>query len=265
MHRSNFIDAMKSVSALSYAKINLTLDVFPRQKGAVCHEIKSVLHKIALADSIEIQESEKFEIKCNAPIDQKKNLITQAYTFLQDFYKKPLPPVSVKLEKNIPIGGGLGGGSSNFASFVELYHELFRLGKISPELITKSGEYGKDIPFFFESKTCCLAEGFGERVTPLGFDFHNKKLFLYQPPFPSDTAQAYKNLTNFSTDFTENFLNQPALTNVGNGFDEMLESKKYQEFFSFHPNFHITGSGSCFWSLEKKDIPQCKIIETRFI
>ncbi|MCF7917945.1 hypothetical protein K9L27_03020 [Candidatus Gracilibacteria bacterium] len=159
----------------------------------------------------------------------------------------------------------MGGGSSNFATSVQLLHDLFGLGKVPAELVTQSAKYGKDIPFFFSHQTCLLSEGFGEVLSPLPFDFHNKKLILYSPPFSSSTVEAYARLKNLNTSFTERFLAQPTLNNIGNSFDEMFSLEMYQKLSSQFTGFHITGSGSCFWGLEKNDFRNCEIIETRFL
>ncbi|MCF7812365.1 hypothetical protein K9M59_02085 [Candidatus Gracilibacteria bacterium] len=256
---------MKKLSMDSYAKINLTLDVFPKKSKQDFHEIKSVMHKIALADEIEIQESKSFSIDCDAQIDPEYNLVKKAFELVQKIYSKKTPTVSVQIKKNIPIGSGLGGGSSNFATFVELYHELFQLGPVPDDLIRKSAEWGKDIPFFFITKSCALVEHFGEKITPLPFDFHNKKIFLYCPDLQHPTAEKYAQLKNFNTDYTDRFLQQPALSNVGNGFDEFFQTSPYQAISNIFPSVHITGSGSCFWGLEKKEFRNCETIETRFL
>jgi len=264
---------------LSPAKINLTLDILSYCEIENFHKIKTIFHKINLCDEIEICESNNFEINCNEKIAMKDNLVYKAFFLIQSFYKKKLPKVSVNINKKIPIQGGLGGGSSNFANFVKIYFKLFDLGEIPKKLIIESGKFGKDIPFFFEESKCALGVNFGEKITPLNFNFSGKKIFIYQPDFKNSTKiffekinkyipEVYnqsknildkKNLLNKKIEgvFTKNFIINPELKNCKNVFDIFLKKKdEYQKILSKYDkkNFHITGTGSCFFSFLEYDL-----------
>lgn len=257
---------MKSLKAFSPAKINLTLDVFSKLKNSDFHPIQTILHKIDLGDAMEIWENKTFEIEGEFSCPIKKNLIYQAFKLVQKYYSNALP-VNVKIKKNIPEKGGLGGGSSNFASFIKLYFQYFNLGTIPQEIIEESAQYGKDIPFFFCEKSCALGGNFGEKITPLDFNFSGKKIFIYQPIFGNDTVEMYQTITNVNTNFTKQFINHPVLENCGNSFDQFLQNFLYQKILKNFDiqNFSLSGSGSCFFSFESFELPECQKTETKFL
>ncbi len=253
---------MRSVHALSPAKINLTLDVRPRAQGDF-HEIRSVLHKIELSDEIEIQESRVTEVQGNFECEMQKNLAFQALQFVQNFYSIKLPPVKISIQKRIPIAGGLGGGSSNFATVSKLLQKMFQLAPLSEKFVTQSTAFGKDIPFFFCEAPCALATHFGEVIKPLPFNFQNQKLHLFCPAFSYETKDSYARLTNLGTKSTDRFLKNPKLTECGNAFDEFFTREEFQALGKNFSDVHLCGSGSCFWGLQDADF-KCTKILTRF-
>lgn len=262
---------MKKITIKSPAKINLTLDVFSKNEGDVFHEIKTIFHRIDFGDRIEISTNHKFEIVGDFDFPTENNLIFKAWKLIEKFVDpKNFHPVKVLVAKNIPQGGGLGGGSSNFANFIKGYFQLFGLGAIPTELVTTSAKHGKDIPFFFCKERCAVGTHFGEVITktPFAHDrFYGKRIYLYIPKFESHTEDMYKTLTNFDTSFTDQFLQNPNLENCGNGFNEFLKDEKYQKILSpcvllSTPYPLISGSGSCFFSFEKLEVVGCREIVT---
>lgn len=258
----------KKITLSSPAKINLTLDILPKKSGANFHELKTIYHTIGLSDKIEITELVKFEIVGGFDFPMEQNLIFKAWQLIQkNFPNKKLPNVKVTVEKNIPLGGGLGGGSSNFATFAKGYFQLFDLGEIPEELIWASGSIGKDIPFFFHDRRCAIGTGFGEVISEVPFDadlFQNIPIYIYQPKFQNPTPEMFQKCTDLGTGFTEKFIKNPDLINCGNGFDCFLSEKKYQEIISSDKMeaVFMSGSGSCFLSFKKLEIPDCNIVET---
>jgi len=262
---------MEKITIKSPAKVNLTLDVFSKKEEADFHEIKTIFHKVDFGDVIDISKSDKFKIMGNFNFPEECNLIFKAWKLIEKFIDpRDFHPVRVKVEKNIPEGGGLGGGSSNFANFVKGYFSLFNLGEIPKGLVFASSEYGKDIPFFFFPDACAMGSHFGEVVTKVPFVhdlFLGKKIYLYIPQFQNNTKDMYKTLSTFDTQFTDTFLRSPKLDNCGNSFNEFLSDSKYQNLFPpkfdiQHPKIEISGSGSCFFSFEALGIVGCRAIET---
>lgn len=256
---------MKSIHTRSPAKINLTLDVSPKSKDEKFHHIKTIYHKIALYDEMEIEEAPFFHIE-GVDLMIEENLIYKAFELIHAYYpKEKLPSVKIKIKKNIPMQGGLAGGSSNFATFIKTYTTLFDLGPLPKSLITTSADYGKDIPFFLHETNCALGERYGDHITPLSFHFSGKILHLFIPSFGCQTGQMYNDLQNYNTDYTEQFLENPSLDKCGNAFDEFLSNPPYTEFLEQPEKFHLAGSGSSFFSFDLETVSDMNPLELKLL
>ena len=156
---------MKKIILKSPAKLNLHLRSLGKQPDGY-HKLLTIFHRISLADTITIRKnSQGFKLTTNIPSLEtgEGNLITKAYRALQKEFPK-LGGVSVKLTKRIPLGAGLGGGSSNAAFFLLGMKRLFRL-KISPrELFAIGKSLGADVPFFLSDARQALAWGIGDKL-----------------------------------------------------------------------------------------------------
>lgn len=258
---------MKKITLKAPAKINLTLDILSKKPEERFHPLKTIYHIIDLCDEIEITESNSFDLIGDFDCPQEGNLITKAYHLIKtQFPQVRLPKVRVKVDKNIPAQGGLGGGSSNFAHFVIGYFKLFELGPIPEDLIAKSGNWGKDIPFFFANTSCALGTKYGEKIQPLDYDFAGQKIYLYFPHFKSSTAAAYQQLTNHNTNYTDEFLKDPNLSKCGNGFDEFLSQENYKKYFTNTSQLHLCGSGSTCFSREEQDTrKEVKVVSSKLV
>ena len=283
---------MKSISSLSYGKVNLSLDVFsphlklqnhsqpPLIKGGVeqkekiipppnwyslwkreidnentFHSIKTIFHKISLADEIEITENDTFQIIWNFSCKIEDNLIFKAFQLIKKYIKN-IPNVRVEIIKNIHEKAGLGWGSSNFATFVKMYFLLFKLWGIPKELIEESWNFWKDIPFFFSDSNCMIWENFWEKIIPPPFrwnQFSWTPLWIYKPDFENCTKTMYENLHIYENGHTDRFLKSLNLNDCWNTFDEFLEKAEYQNILqgTDTKKIHLCGSGSSFFSFEK--------------
>lgn len=241
------------IEIFSPAKINLTLDVKPKASESDFHQLETIYHKLNWGDHLTIEKSETFEIHGDFDCTTEQNLIYKAWQCLDN----PMP-VKVSVIKNIPSGAGLGGGSSNAAHFVLGYYQLFNLGAIPAKLTNALSDLGKDIPFFMQPDVCALGSHYGETITPLDFNFSGQTIYLYFPPFKSNTAEAYGQLRKFDTNFTQKFLQQPQLENCGNTFQQTLEQNNYSELV-------LTGSGSTLYNFKKTNTPEYNIIETQLL
>ena len=249
---------MKKITISSPAKINLTLDVATKPLESPFHPLRTIYHRISLADEIEITEAPHFDIRGDFDCPMEQNLIFKAFTLLQGHYQGSLPTVTVKVDKHIPAQAGLGGGSSNFGAFIRGYMALFELGSLPDEIVTKSGTIGKDIPFFLSGLSCALGTGFGEVIEKVPFDadlFKGKRLYLYRSDFGQSTAVAYANLEVKDTTFTKTFCEAPELERCGNSFTSLLQTQRYRDWLGDNiDKVHMAGSGSCVFSLEPLDI-----------
>jgi 4-diphosphocytidyl-2-C-methyl-D-erythritol kinase len=144
------------------AKINLTLEVLAR-RGDGYHALRSVMVPIALADELAFAPSERFAFACDPPSLAADNLVPRAFAQvgLGD------APVAVTLRKRVPVGAGLGGGSSDAAGVL---HAAMRgtFGDTGArDWVADARALGSDVPFFLVDGPA-LVEGTGERVTALG-------------------------------------------------------------------------------------------------
>ena len=179
------------MQVLAPAKINLSLKILGRRSDGF-HEIDTLMAPISLCDEIRIERSEKegIEFHCDdASVPQgDDNLIVRA---AKVFFAatKLKPAVCVELQKKIPHGAGLGGGSSDAASMLLALNELFETN-LPREALSKIAEtIGSDIPFFiFQSAAAC--KGRGELVTALKLR-QSLSLLLLKPGFSVSTSWAY--------------------------------------------------------------------------
>jgi len=146
---------------LAPAKINVTLEILARQQNGY-HTLRSVMLPIALYDRIELSVAATAQFSTTDPELAHDNLVERALAAAC-----PGTPYAVSLEKVIPVGGGLGGGSSDAAAVLQAAM-AGRLGPVtSRDWLATALALGSDVPFFL-CGTGALVEGAGERVTPLG-------------------------------------------------------------------------------------------------
>lgn len=150
---------------LAPAKINLVLEVLGKRDDGY-HEIKSVMQTINICDKIILEPDYSLSLNCNLPeIQNKENLVYRAALLL----KKSMglkKGVKITLEKQIPAGAGLGGGSSDAANTLISLNKFWKLNLDTFYLLKLAGELGSDVPFFIYGGTGMI-EGRGEIVTSL--------------------------------------------------------------------------------------------------
>ncbi|MCF7908648.1 MAG: 4-(cytidine 5'-diphospho)-2-C-methyl-D-erythritol kinase [Candidatus Omnitrophica bacterium] len=176
---------------LSPAKINLYLNILGKYPGGY-HCIESIVERISLNDRIKITVKSDPEIKIfsnDKSLQTKDNLIVKAAELIKKHYKIPFG-LSIKLEKNIPVGSGLGGGSSNAASTLIVLNTLFDLKLDKSELYKLGARLGSDVNFFISESKFALLKGRGEKLMPLKID---KKFshFIIWPKKSISTKEVY--------------------------------------------------------------------------
>lgn len=175
-------------TVLAPAKINWMLRVLGRRPDGY-HELETIFQTISLADSLTFTESDSFVLRCDdpsIPVDER-NLVTRAARLMMDRFGAPA--VAVELEKRIPVGGGLGGGSSDAAATLSFLARHAARGASGAELRAAALELGSDVPFFLEGGTC-YATGRGEALVRLA-DQRSVPLLLVLPDEGVATAEAY--------------------------------------------------------------------------
>jgi 4-diphosphocytidyl-2-C-methyl-D-erythritol kinase len=179
----------------SFAKINWALHVLGRRPDNY-HELSTIFQTITLCDRLRLtpRADERIEIVCDTPgipVDES-NLVYAAALALRARYGVR-QGVSVGLEKRIPAGGGLGGGSSNAAVAMLGLAHLWRIETTAAELAELGAQLGADVPFFFTGGTA-QGSGLGTEVSPLP-DVGETPLVIVTPGVKVLTAEAYKALS----------------------------------------------------------------------
>ncbi len=183
---------MNQVSLLSFAKINWVLKVLGRRPDGF-HEIDSVFQTIDLADELDFETLPGNRIELSVTGRNtgalQANLVYRACRLLQSRLRSPCG-MKVHLHKRIPVGGGLGGGSSNAAVTLLAANHLWKAGLGRKELAEIGAELGSDVPFFLFGGTA-RATGRGERLDPLPDSPRRYCLVLLFPGFQVSTREAY--------------------------------------------------------------------------
>jgi 4-diphosphocytidyl-2-C-methyl-D-erythritol kinase len=182
-------------------KINLGLRILHKRSDGY-HELQTIFYPIKeLADALEIIRNADHDAKEDIVFTStgltiagtpEQNLCIKAYRLLkQDF--PDLPKIQMHLHKVIPMGAGLGGGSSDGAAALMLMNEKFQLGLNQDKLLSYALQLGSDCPFFIFNKSC-YATGRGEHLLPLEFSLEEYKTVIVHPGIHVSTASAFKEL-----------------------------------------------------------------------
>jgi len=190
-----------SVQEYAPAKLNLALSVGPRDDTGR-HPICSWMVTVNLVDELHITRLEddrlsRYAVLWHADARRRteidwsvtRDLAVRAHLKLEEKIGRAMP-VQMKLEKRIPVGGGLGGGSSDAAAMLRAVNQLFDLGLTSTELTAIGAELGSDVPFFVQGGSA-IVRGSGETIEPHAQtpDLH---AVVVMPETPCDTASVYQ-------------------------------------------------------------------------
>ncbi len=182
------------------AKLNLNLSVLRRKIDGM-HEINSQFQLINLFDEMKIEKTnfEAINVSTNigSSIDGEKNIVYQAVNELSNYIGKQIF-CNISIKKKIPIGGGLGGGSSNAAAALIGINVLFELGLLSKDLTKIGKKVGADVPFFIFGKNA-HASGIGDVLVEAKSPSKKKYLLLF-PQICSSTKELFSQWDKLSTD-----------------------------------------------------------------
>lgn len=250
----------------SPAKINLFLKLLGKRSDGF-HDLESLFAFLDLADDLEVKKSDEFKLEISGEfaefLDPKKNLFTKILDFfVSEFHIEK--NLHIKIQKNIPVAAGLGGGSSNAAFFMMALNQIFSLNLTKKNLQKISLNFGSDIAFFFENQASII-RGRGEKIKNFP-SFNPIPILLINPKIELSTKEIYEKFSvmlnsskcNFSTkiadeeiekipvlDLIKNFpndLEKPAITTITTISKILSELKNYGADFS-----KMSGSGAtCF-------------------
>jgi 4-diphosphocytidyl-2-C-methyl-D-erythritol kinase len=181
----------------SGSKINLGLNVLERRNDGF-HNLETVFFPIKWNDALEVIESTDSQsiklIFSGYPIAgaENDNIIVKAYDLIRKSYS--VPAVKVHLHKNIPMGAGLGGGSSNASSFINLMDAKFDLKIPLSKKLEFAKQLGSDCAFFIENKPVFAKEK-GDVFELVNVDLNNYYILVVYPNAHSNTKMAYQGIT----------------------------------------------------------------------
>jgi len=203
------------------------------------HAIQTLFYPVPFHDVLEIVPADKAAVYLSGKTIEgstDNNLCWKAYRLLQHDYT--LPPAAIYLHKLIPIGAGLGGGSSNAAHTLLVLNRLFELNLSKEQLLYYAAQLGSDCAFFTQTQPM-LAEGRGELLRPVNISLAGYHLLLVLPNVHISTAEAYAGISpktpqyaleetvnlpvkewrhQLSNDFEEHIFRQhPLLANIKDG------------------------------------------------
>jgi len=262
------------------AKINLFLEV-GRKKGNL-HEIFSLIDIVSLYDLIYLKPSKKTKIEFISEWEiPKENTVYKLISILK---KKFDFDVEIKIEKNIPPGAGLGGGSSDAGTILIYLNKFFNFGLKIEEMVEIAKNVGSDVPLFIYQKRCII-KNFGEVVIPVS-DFKLYYLILI-PEISIKTKDVYDKLDEIGeygdlTDLEDKVnilieeIKKGNILEVENNMFNRLErvcfeinsyikEVKYEVEKLINRRFFLTGSGSALFSIFKEKEEVEKIEEKVFI
>jgi 4-diphosphocytidyl-2-C-methyl-D-erythritol kinase len=253
----------------SFAKINLGLYIFGKRTDGY-HEIFSPILKVSLCDLIKIEPSETLTVGTSTGIPQEENFV---YKGLKLFEEKTgiKQRWSIFIDKKIPVGGGLGGGSSNLASVLSFVNDYHGKPLSQKELSNLLAFISSDAPSFL-CKGLALAEGRGERVScidnprlrgvpitlfvPKGISSPTGKVYSLVDPSMYSDKRDVENLKSLLKTATLEEIFKEAKNTLGEVFLKLHPGVAEDiEFFSkmCYKKFLVSGSGSSFFTVGSLD------------
>ena len=250
------------------AKINIGLNVTERRTDGY-HTIETVFYPIGIQDVLSVEPSEicsdySFSVSgMEVGGNSEDNLVIKALHLLRQ--EVEFPPVDISLQKYIPTGAGLGGGSSDAAFMLLALNELFSLDISTRKLLSLASKLGSDCAFFIKNKPV-FATGTGNKFSSLRISLKGKWLLLVKPDIHSSTAEAYAEIVPSVPEIPLKELIKLPLTewkrNITNDFEKTV-FKRFPEIASIKEKMYdlgavyasMSGSGSSVYGIfDKKPV-----------
>lgn len=238
---------MNRIKLKAPAKINLGLNVVSKRDDGF-HNLETFFYPIkSLFDELTFTKADSFTFSCNNEILQKEgnNLISSAHNLLEDFTKKNIN-VNVYLGKFIPIGAGLGGGSSDAAFTLVGLNKLFNLNICIEDLSDMALTLGSDVPFFIKAQAA-VGKFRGEILDYSKLQIE-KPILIVNPGIHISTKEVFSNIDPKESKFDYNyFLESPEMdfdflkNNLTNDF-EYFVFDKYPMLKSIKENMYKAGA-----------------------
>lgn len=246
-------------------KINLGLRVL-RKRNDGYHDLETVFYPLPFYDILEIVHApgNGSFTGTGLPIagEATNNLCVKAVELLKKDFPE-LPAIQMHLHKTIPMGAGLGGGSSDGAFTLQLLNQKFRLGLSKDQLLEYALRLGSDCPFFIINKPC-FATGRGEQLEEIKVDLLDYRVMLMTPGIHVDTAKAFSETKPvIPSKSVKEIVRQPVTTwrnELVNDFEISVlknhkEIREIKDFLYAKGAIYasMTGSGSSVFGIFPKD------------
>jgi 4-diphosphocytidyl-2-C-methyl-D-erythritol kinase len=259
-----------------HAKINLGLYILQKREDGY-HELETIFYPVKhLRDILEVvinpdpnPETDLIFTTSGLTIEgsNDQNLCIKAYRLLKKHFPD-LPAIRMHLHKHIPMGAGLGGGSSDGAFTLRLLNQKFNLQLTDDQLIKYALQLGSDCPFFIYEQPC-IGKGRGELLTPIDFSLEDYQIIIVHPGIHVSTAEAFKKL-NRTKDYQDqrkdisDILQQPIdqwRNRLINDFQETVCLLHPEISFIIKQLYEqgalyasLSGSGSAVYGIFEKDV-----------
>lgn len=232
----------------SPAKLNLFLHITGRREDGY-HELQSIFQLIDLTDWLQFTQTVDLDISIAGldSVDLEHNLIYKAINLLKPYAQK-ISGLLIAIEKNIPMGAGLGGGSSNAASTLIVVNQLWQCGLTTEQLAALGLQLGADVPIFVHGRNA-WAEGIGEQLTFIDLD--QKQYIVLKPDCFISTQLLFSQKTLTRNTKPSTFCAyQLKPFNFGNNFTALAASlyPEVNEALQYLNQFgtaKLTGTGAC--------------------
>jgi 4-diphosphocytidyl-2-C-methyl-D-erythritol kinase len=235
---------------LTPAKLNLMLHITGRRADGY-HLLQTVFQFINLFDEIELVANFSGQINCrNSQLDitSDQDLVFRAANLLKP-YGRIDNGVDICVKKTIPIGGGLGGGSSDAAACLLVLNIIWELGLDIEHLAAIGLQLGADVPVFIKGQAC-WAEGVGERIEPVILD--EPVYFVLNPHINVSTSEIFnaKELTRNCDPITIRAFLEGSGQNVFEPvvFERYPEIKAARDWLVQFADVRLTGTGGCLFA-----------------
>lgn len=259
------------------AKINIGLNITEKRPDGY-HNIETIFYPIGLCDklSFEIAKGDETSLSISGikiDGDPNDNLIIRAYNLLKNNYY--LPSLNIFLEKNIPFGAGLGGGSADAAFMLKMLNEEFNLNLTPIDLEKFAAELGADCPFFVLNKPV-LASGIGNVFSNINISIKGYYIVLIKPNVYVSTSNAYSGVKVQKSAFSLLNLSEKSISEwkdiVVNDFEKSvflkfpaiaaIKETLYQQGALYAS---MSGSGSSVYGIFDKKVDVSTLFQDSFV
>lgn len=175
------------------AKINIGLNIVEKRDDGY-HNLETIFYPVFLTDALEIIPAKKTSLQISGlevEGNPDNNLVLKAYRLLKNEFD--LPDISIFLHKKIPLGAGLGGGSSDGVFMLHLLNTYFSLSLTHEQLMNYASQLGSDCAFFVENKPA-FASGRGEQIELINLDLSAYSIVIIKPNVHISTTEAYQSI-----------------------------------------------------------------------